>query len=151
MSHILWISTLIVDHDRVLLVHEKKETHYNKINLPGGHLELGETVIEWAKREAREEVQSEIELDGLLTIYSGKETHIGQEKSTQHFIFLWHIIDWSGQPNTEEVLDAKWYTFEELEKMPDILFLKASKIHESIAKYRSGQIASINTIIEVSK
>jgi hypothetical protein len=49
------------------------------------------------------------------------------------------------------VLDAKWYTFEELEKMPDILFLKASKIHESIAKYRSGQIASINTIIEVSK
>ena len=70
MTFTIWISTLIVDHDRVLLVHEKRETHYNKINLPGGHLELGETVIERAKREAREEVQSEIELDGLLTIYS---------------------------------------------------------------------------------
>ena len=46
MSHIVWISTLIVDENRVLLVHEKKETHYNTINFPGGHLELGETVIE---------------------------------------------------------------------------------------------------------
>lgn len=151
MSFTIWISTLIIDQNRVLLVHEKKETHYNKINLPGGHLEPGETVTEWAKREAREEVQSEIELDGIISIYSGKETHIGQERSTQHFIFLWHIVSWTGEANTDEVLSAQWYTFDELEKMPDVLFLKASKIHESIAKYRSGQIAPIETIIETAK
>ena len=46
MSYIIWISTLIVDGNRVLLVHEKKEVNYGKINFPGGHLELGETVIE---------------------------------------------------------------------------------------------------------
>lgn len=46
MSFIVWVSILIVEANRVLLVHEKKEKNYNKINFPGGHLELGETVKE---------------------------------------------------------------------------------------------------------
>lgn len=148
MSHIVWVSTLIVDRDRVLLVHEKKEWRYNLINFPGGHLELGETVIEWAKREAREEVQCEIELDGLLKIYSGKKTTPGDKKSTQHFIFLWHILNGTGVANPEEVLDARWYTFDEVLAMSNDVFNDHGKIQEAIEKYRSWKIVPIDIIIE---
>lgn len=41
MTFIIYTSTLITDEkNNILLVTEKKEVNYNKLNLPGGHLEL---------------------------------------------------------------------------------------------------------------
>lgn len=38
--------------------------------LPAGYLELGETTADGALREAREEAEAAVELDGLLAVYS---------------------------------------------------------------------------------
>ena len=38
--------------------------------MPAGYLELGETTADGARREAREEAHADIELDGLLAVYS---------------------------------------------------------------------------------
>lgn len=56
--------------DRVLLCRRAIDPRRGFWTLPAGYLELGETTAEGAKREAREEATAEIELDGLLAVYS---------------------------------------------------------------------------------
>ena len=140
MSLNVWTSTLIVDQNRILLVREKKEKVYEKINFLGGRLELGETVIEWAIREVSEEVQCEIVIDGLLRIHNSKK------HGTLYHIFTGHIIDGVGEANPNEVLDARWYTFEELEDLPDNLFLDAPKMRDAIRQYQIGNVTPIDLI-----
>lgn len=55
---------------RVLLCRRAINPRAGFWTIPAGYLELGETVEEGARREAREEACAELELDGVLAIYS---------------------------------------------------------------------------------
>lgn len=55
------------DRGRILLIHR---TDNDRWALPGGALELGETVISTAVREVKEETGIDIEVSGLVGIYS---------------------------------------------------------------------------------
>ncbi len=64
------VSTIIQNSNKeILLVQERKPAAYGKFNLPGGLLEAGEKITAGAIREAREEVNLEIELEYLIGIY----------------------------------------------------------------------------------
>jgi ADP-ribose pyrophosphatase YjhB (NUDIX family) len=56
--------------DRVLLCRRAIEPRRGFWTLPAGYLELHETTAEGARREAREEALAEIELEGVLAVYS---------------------------------------------------------------------------------
>ena len=56
--------------DRILLCRRSIEPRRGFWTLPAGFLEEGETVEEGVLREAREEAHAELELDGLLGVYS---------------------------------------------------------------------------------
>jgi ADP-ribose pyrophosphatase YjhB (NUDIX family) len=61
----------VVSHDgRVLLCRRAIEPRRGYWTLPAGYLELGETAEEGARREALEEAEADIELEGLLAVYS---------------------------------------------------------------------------------
>lgn len=55
---------------RVLLCRRAINPRAGFWTIPAGYMELGETVEEAAKREAREEANAELSLDGVLAIYS---------------------------------------------------------------------------------
>ena len=61
-------SALIIQNNSILLVEFNDENglHYN---LPGGGVEEGETLIEAAKREAKEEASVEIEVGNIAFLY----------------------------------------------------------------------------------
>jgi ADP-ribose pyrophosphatase YjhB (NUDIX family) len=61
----------VVSHaGRVLLCRRAIEPRRGFWTLPAGYLELGETAEEGARREAMEEAEADISLDGLLAVYS---------------------------------------------------------------------------------
>jgi ADP-ribose pyrophosphatase YjhB (NUDIX family) len=104
----------VVAHDgRVLLCRRAIEPRLGFWTLPAGYLELGETVQDGAIREAREEAEADIALDGILAVYS--ISRIGQVQvifrarfadlaaprfaagveSAEVGLFAWEDIPWS--------------------------------------------------------
>src|SRR5437588_1161753 len=61
------VSALIFDDGRILLAHRRD---INWWNLPGGGMEVGETVDEALRREVREETGLVVEIERLVGVYS---------------------------------------------------------------------------------
>lgn len=79
------VGALIVKNDgEILLI--KTPKWKSDYSIPGGHVELGETIEDAVKRESKEEVGLDVELKEVLfvqeSVYS-KEFH-----KKKHFIFL---------------------------------------------------------------
>lgn len=60
------VATLIIKDNKVLLVKEKKQEAKGLLNLPAGHLEKNETLIEGAKREVKEETGLDVKITSLI-------------------------------------------------------------------------------------
>lgn len=64
------VGSVVIDAGKVLLCRRAIEPRKGYWTLPAGFLEERETVEEGAKREAREEACAELELHGILAVYS---------------------------------------------------------------------------------
>jgi ADP-ribose pyrophosphatase YjhB (NUDIX family) len=64
------VGSVVVSDDHVLLCRRAIEPRHGYWTLPAGYLELGETLEEGAAREAAEEAEADISLDGILGIFS---------------------------------------------------------------------------------
>ncbi len=64
------VGSVVAARGAVLMCRRAIEPRRGFWTLPAGYLELGETVEEGAKREAWEEAQAEIALDGILAVFS---------------------------------------------------------------------------------
>ncbi len=98
MEKILLSGPAIIQDEKLLLLYKIKDQHYE---FPGGHVEEGESLIEAAIREAREEIACEVKLIKYLT-------NIEFEKDGQNFIahiFLAEIV--KGEPRANEPEHSK--------------------------------------------
>jgi ADP-ribose pyrophosphatase YjhB (NUDIX family) len=108
---------------RILLCRRAIEPRRGFWTIPAGYMELGETVEEGARREAREEACADIALDGVLALYS--IARIGQvqvmfrarlatpgfaagAESLEVRLFAWDEIPWQelAFPSVHWVLNA---------------------------------------------
>ena len=89
---------LIHKDGKVLLVKRKNEPNRGKWALPGGLVELGETVREAVKREVKEEVGLDIYLEGLLDVVD--DVHYDEQGSVRHHYIL---IDFLARPAGRKV------------------------------------------------
>jgi ADP-ribose pyrophosphatase YjhB (NUDIX family) len=64
------VGSVVVSGDAVLMCRRAIEPRRGFWTLPAGYLEHGETLEEGAAREAREEAQADIVLDGILGVFS---------------------------------------------------------------------------------
>ena len=121
------VGSVVVADGAVLLCRRAIEPRLGYWTLPAGYLELGETLEEGARREAMEEAQADIALDGVLGLFS--IARIGQVQvifrarftgDTPHFaagpeslevaLFAWDRIPWDAIafPSVRWALDA-WH------------------------------------------
>ncbi|HEX5201462.1 NUDIX domain-containing protein [Paractinoplanes rhizophilus] len=108
------------DEDRVLLMRRRGEGTWG---LPGGGVEVGETWEQAARRECREETGWDIDLRGLLGIYSDPATQIhrypdGRVVHCVGAIFLGSPLGRTAIPDGE-ASELGWFP---LDRLPEPLF-----------------------------
>ena len=108
--------------NKYLLVQEKQGKVYGLWNLPAGYVDKGETLQQAAKREAKEEVGYDVEVGELLLV-----VHDTAKESVKH-AFRGTIIGGDLKIQTEELLDAKQLTYEEVKALKSESKIR-SRIH----------------------
>lgn len=108
----------IVEKDnKYLLVQESKPKCYGKWNIPAGHLDPGESIFDGAKREIKEETNCDVELTGVCNIGN----HIVSNDTFVAIVFTTKLLTDTVKPQAGEILEAKWFTYEEIVAMSDQL------------------------------
>ena len=114
---IVGVGVLIRSRDRYLLIKRAGDPDAGLWSIPGGLVELGETIEETLVREAREETGLDIKLLSLIGVV---DKIIKDDERNIKFHFV--IIDYLAEPlsgfleASSDALDAKWVKAEELAK-----------------------------------
>jgi 8-oxo-dGTP diphosphatase len=118
-SPLVGIGAIIIEAGRVLLIKRGQPPLLGEWSIPGGMLELGETVREAADREAREETGLTVESGELLGVFD-RVIRDEQGQVRYHYVlidFLCRRI--SGEVHAAGDADeARWFTQEEAAKLP---------------------------------
>ncbi len=106
---------VVVKQDgKYLLVQEKKPSAYGLWNLPAGRVEEGDSIEKTAVKEAKEETGYDVELIRELGVF-----HEDVKVACKH-AFEAKII--GGELYVpENMLDAKWFTYDEILQMKEKL------------------------------
>lgn len=120
MDNIVNAGVVVIKDNKFLLVQEAEEPFRGKWNFPLGKIENGETADLAAIREVKEETGYEVELTNVLGIYQNNPNNY---VNVYLIMFVGKPIGEKVEVKSNEVLDSKWFTLEEIEKMPgDKLF-----------------------------
>ena len=109
------VGAIIIDQERVLLVRRGKEPLAGSWSIPGGLLDIGETLSQAVVREAFEESGLTVEAGELLGVYDRIMLDANQ-RTRYHYVlvdFLCRRI--SGELQAAgDAADARWFTSNEL-------------------------------------
>ncbi len=128
----------------ILLVQEQKAVNHGLWNLPGGHLEPGETVQDGAIREAREETGLEVRLAALAGIYT---TLRPPDYHAIRYVFWADYKD--GEPVAgDEILAARWFSPAEIEALPDAQMVGRAGLRRILADAQCGIVYPLALLVE---
>ncbi len=136
-SPIVGVATIVFSGGSILLVRRGNEPGRGLLGLPGGIVELGETVEQGIIREVKEECGIEIKPLLAFTVRDSI-VHDAAQRIRFHYVlieFLCSVIQ-GALAASSDVLDAKWVKLSELEKdgvSPNL----ASFIRNAFAQYAS--------------
>ncbi|MCK9401602.1 MAG: NUDIX domain-containing protein [Bacteroidales bacterium] len=110
------VAGVVIKQDgKYLLVQEKQPNAYGLWNLPAGRVDFGDTIEQTAVKEAKEETGYDVELIRKLDIFQD-----AANEAVKH-AFEAKIVGGDLHFSEDELLDARWFTFEEIEAMKDKL------------------------------
>ena len=113
---IVSVGACVFRDNRVLLIKRGTPPSLGKWSVPGGMIELGETIQETAKREIEEECDIEIRPDRVLNV----ENHIVPDENGRtkyHYAVIYLLADYvSGEPRAgSDAVDVRWAESKELD------------------------------------
>jgi len=116
---LIGVGALIVENGRVVVIKRGKAPLLGEWSIPGGMLELGETLRQGAEREALEETGLVVRATELLGVF---DRIVPDEEG--NIVYHYVLIDFLCQRLSGELragadaADARWFTPEEIEKLP---------------------------------
>ncbi len=138
---VIIVGGVLKKDDKYLLVQEAKEKCRGKWNLPAGRLEPKETIVEGAKREVFEECGYEVELTGIIQIAN----RVLEDNEFVSIIFNTKIIGGELKYNKDEILDVKWFSYDEIMNMHDEL-RTYDLITNAITADKNNEIGNIGLV-----
>jgi|SRR5580658_8772805 8-oxo-dGTP diphosphatase len=112
------VGTIIIEQDRVMLVKRANPPLAGEWSIPGGALEMGETLRQAATREALEETGLVVEVGELLGVYD-RILRDDDGRTRYHYVlidFLCRRI--AGEPEAAgDAAEARWFTRGEIPQL----------------------------------
>ena len=142
---IIIVGGVIEKDGKFLLVQEAKKRCRGKWNLPAGHLDPNETIFDGAKREVFEECGCKVELSGVLQIGN----KVMSNNSWVSVIFSTKLIEENIMYDKNEILDVKWFTYEEILAMKDKL-RAYDWITDAITAFVNNRISDLDIVKIIS-
>ncbi len=118
---IVGVGAVIINNDQVVLVRRGAEPFLGRWAIPGGVVELGESLCQAAAREAREETGLEVEAGEVVEVVESIIPGTGPNAGRARFHFI--IIDILCRLKSGELraggdaLDARWVKLDQLEEL----------------------------------
>ncbi len=140
MNNIIKIGCeIFIVKDNALLLGKRKNCYgAGTWALPGGHLEYGETLIECAKRELKEELG----IEGLEFTLLSVIDSIAEQRHYLHMSFLLHKF--TGTIATMEPDLCEEWCFFDMAQLPETIFEPHKKIIETcVSRIQSDKVLAI--------
>jgi mutator protein MutT len=113
---VVGVGALILSEDRILLLKRKNEPARGKWSIPGGVVEVGESLEDAVVRETKEETGMDVEAPRLIdVVYQVDLDADGRVK--YHFVIIDYLVKIThGEPQaTSDAEDARWVAVDEVE------------------------------------
>ncbi len=116
---LIGVGALIVENGRVVLIKRGKAPLLGEWSIPGGMLELGETLRQGAEREALEETGLVVRATELLGVFD-RVVPDADGNIVYHYVLIDFLCERvSGELRAGgDAADAGWFTPEEVAKLP---------------------------------
>ena len=119
---IVGVGAVIVKDGKAIIIKRANEPYKGQWSIPGGRVELGESLHDAVRREMREETGLEVEVGPLIDVFERiqVEQPSGPAESGHsvryHFVIIDYLCTCSGGTLCagDDAADAKWVTIEEL-------------------------------------
>jgi mutator protein MutT len=117
-SPLVGVGAIIVEHGRVLLVKRGHPPLAGEWSIPGGLLEVGETVRAAAVREAHEETGLTVEATELLGVYD-RVLRDYSDRTQYHYVLIDFLCTRiSGEAHgAGDAAEARWFTRDEVAQL----------------------------------
>jgi 8-oxo-dGTP diphosphatase len=117
-SPIVGVGAVIIENGRVALVKRGHDPFIGEWSIPGGALELGETVSDAVRREVLEETTLVVEPMSLLNVYD-RVILDNDERILYHYVLIDYLCKRiSGDLQAASDCDhARWFTAQEAAKL----------------------------------
>lgn len=133
----------IIEKDgKVLLVQEKQDECYGKWNIPAGHLDCNESIIEGARREIKEETGCDVELTGIANIAN----RVLENDIFVQITFVGKVINETIKINLEEILDVKWFDINDVLNNMDNELRNLNFVKQPIKNLVDNKIGAIDIV-----
>jgi mutator protein MutT len=112
------VGTIVVRNGRVLLARRGRAPSQGKWSVPGGAVDVGESLEDAARREIREECGIEVELTDTVEVIQ-RITRDEIQRVRFHYVIVDYVARWlSGEPEpSEEASEVRWVRPEELDAL----------------------------------
>jgi mutator protein MutT len=135
---IIGVGAVIVDANRVLLVRRGNEPLKGEWSLPGGAVELGETLEVACAREVHEETGLEIDVGPMVDVFDRIRLD-AEGRARYHYV----LVDFVCRPIggtlacASDAIDARWASLMELAEY-GVQAATVSVIEKALERARSG-------------
>jgi ADP-ribose pyrophosphatase YjhB (NUDIX family) len=111
---IVGVGGVVVQNGRVVLVRRAKAPRMGEWSIPGGMLELGETLRDGVAREIEEETGLRVKSEEVLDVFDSIVTD-AEGKTQYHYVLVDYLCSVTGGElrAASDVSEARWATLDE--------------------------------------
>lgn len=113
---VVGVGAVIICSGKILLEKRKSEPGRGKWSIPGGLVELGESVEQTVMREVKEETSLEVDKPELIDVVDNISVD-GNGEITYHFVIVDYFVKLRGGTlkAADDAAELRWVTFDDVE------------------------------------